>query len=163
LEGDREGLSRAPRESQSDRCAVSVESVASGLNSCSSTGVSNVSAAYLEDLLKLPNVIVPAVNQVERHPSVSFLESALSSETHVLIRSCLATEVLAGCEKAGIVVTAYSPLGSDESPLLKNDVVIRIAEKYDITPANVLVSFQVNTPNVNGEEHLQATDHMLIR
>jgi glycerol 2-dehydrogenase (NADP+) len=94
-------------------------------------GVSNVSAAYLEDLLKLPNVTVPAVNQVERHPS------------------CLATEVLAGCEKAGIVVTAYSPLGSDESPLLKNDVVIRIAEKYDITPANVLVSFQVNTPNVN--------------
>ncbi|KAI0282806.1 Aldo/keto reductase [Russula aff. rugulosa BPL654] len=95
-----------------------------------SIGVSNVSAAYLGDLLKLPNVIVPAVNQIERHPS------------------CLEEEALAACEKAGIVVTAYSPLGSDQSPLLKNDVVLRIAEKYKITPANVLISFQVNTPNV---------------
>ncbi|KAF8483809.1 Aldo/keto reductase [Russula ochroleuca] len=94
-------------------------------------GVSNVSAAYLKDLLALPDVIVPAVNQVERHPS------------------CLEEEVLAACEKAGIVITAYSPLGSDQSPLLKNDVVLRLAEKYNITPANVLVSFQVNTPNVN--------------
>jgi len=93
-------------------------------------GVSNVSAAYLGDLLKLPNVIVPAVNQVERHPS------------------CLEVDVLAACEKAGIVVTAYSPLGSDKSPLLKNDVVLRLAEKYNISPANVLISFQVNTPNV---------------
>jgi glycerol 2-dehydrogenase (NADP+) len=99
--------------------------------SCALTGVSNVSAAYLKDLLALPDVIVPAVNQVERHPS------------------CLEEEVLAACEKAGIVITAYSPLGSDQSPLLKNDVVLRLAEKYNITPANVLVSFQVNTPNVN--------------
>ncbi|KAI9508535.1 Aldo/keto reductase [Russula earlei] len=94
-------------------------------------GVSNVSAAYLEELLELPDVIVPAVNQVERHPS------------------CLAEDELAASEKAGIVVTAYSPLGSDKSPLLENDTVLRLAEKYKITPANVLISFQVNTPNVN--------------
>ena len=67
------------------------------------------------------------------------------------IRFCLQDDVLAACTKAGIVVTAYSPLGSDNSPLLTNDVVVGIAEKYNITPANVLVSFQVNTPNVNGE------------
>ncbi|KAF8270476.1 Aldo/keto reductase [Lactarius quietus] len=93
-------------------------------------GVSNVSVAYLEDLLKIATVI-PAVNQVERHPA------------------CLQDDVLAACTKAGIVFTAYSPLGSDKSPHLKNDVVIRIAEKYKVTPANVLVSLQVNTPNVN--------------
>jgi glycerol 2-dehydrogenase (NADP+) len=68
------------------------------------------------------------------------------------VSSCLEEDVLAACEKAGIVVTAYSPLGSDQSPLLKNDVVLRLAEKYNITPANVLISFQVNTPNVTGEE-----------
>ena len=45
-----------------------------------STGVSNVSAAYLGDLLKLPNVIVPAVNQVERHPCVQFFKTLPSSE-----------------------------------------------------------------------------------
>jgi diketogulonate reductase-like aldo/keto reductase len=31
------------------------------------TGVSNVSVAFLEDLLKIATVI-PAVNQIERHP-----------------------------------------------------------------------------------------------
>jgi glycerol 2-dehydrogenase (NADP+) len=72
-----------------------------------------------------------------------------------LVRACLETEVLAACDKAGIVITAYSPLGSDNSPLLKNDVVVRIADKYKITPANVLISFQVNTPNVNGKGHFQ--------
>jgi glycerol 2-dehydrogenase (NADP+) len=124
------------------------------LNSCAFAGVSNVSAAYLEDLLKLPEVIVPAVNQVERHPCVPSFETLPSSEAHVfwLVSACLEEEVLAACAKAGIVVTAYSPLGSDQSPLLKNGVVLRIAEKYNITPANVLISFQVNTPNVNGEE-----------
>ncbi|KAH9967780.1 Aldo/keto reductase [Lactifluus volemus] len=93
-------------------------------------GISNVSAAYLEDLLKVATV-VPAVNQIERHPS------------------CPGDDTLAACAKAGIVVTAYSPLGSDNSPLLTNDVVLRLAKKYDITPANVLISFQANTPNVN--------------
>jgi hypothetical protein len=44
-----------------------------------STGVSNVSAAYLGDLLKLPNVIVPAVNQVERHPCVQFFKNTSAS------------------------------------------------------------------------------------
>jgi hypothetical protein len=50
----------------------------SSLNGYASTrtGVSNVSAAYLGDLLKLPNVIVPAVNQVERHPCVQFFKNS---------------------------------------------------------------------------------------
>ncbi|KAI0251170.1 Aldo/keto reductase [Lactifluus subvellereus] len=93
-------------------------------------GVSNVSAAYLEDLLKVATV-VPAVNQIERHPS------------------CPEHDALAACTNAGIVVTAYSPLGSDNSPLLQNDVVLRLAERHNITPANVLISLQANTPNVN--------------
>ncbi|KAI9441674.1 Aldo/keto reductase [Lactarius indigo] len=71
-------------------------------------GVSNVSVAFLGDLLKVATV-VPAVNQVERHPS------------------CLQDDVLDACTKAGIVVTSYSPLGSDHSPLLENDIVLRIA------------------------------------
>ncbi len=79
----------------------------------------------------------------------------------VLVRSCLAEDALAASEKAGIVVTAYSPLGSEQSPLLKNDVVLRLAKKYNIAPANVLISFQVNTPNVNGEERLSGDIHSL--
>ncbi|EIM89119.1 Aldo/keto reductase [Stereum hirsutum FP-91666 SS1] len=93
-------------------------------------GVSNVSPAFLELLLKEATVI-PAVNQIERHPS------------------CLQTDVLEACKKNGIVVTAYSPLGSDNSPLHENAVIKKIADKYSVTPANVLISFQANTPNVN--------------
>jgi len=93
-------------------------------------GVSNVSVEFLQNLLKVATVI-PAVNQIERHPS------------------CLQDDVVALCKENGIVVTAYSPLGSDNSPLLTNEVVTSIAEKHHISPANVLISFQANTPNVN--------------
>jgi len=92
-------------------------------------GVSNFSVPYLERLLASTK-IVPAVNQIELHPS------------------CTQTEVVDFCTKKGIVITAYSPLGSDNSPLLKNEIVNRLAEKYKVQPANILVSLQANKPNV---------------
>lgn len=55
------------------------------------------------------------------------------------------------CTSKGIVLTAYSPLGSDNSPLLTNKVVTNLAEKYKVQPANILVSLQANRPNVTGE------------
>jgi len=92
-------------------------------------GVSNFSIDYLERLL--PEVtVVPAVNQIELHPS------------------CPQQAVVDYCTAKGIVLTAYSPLGSDNSPLLKNEVVKKLAEKYSVSPANILVSLQANRPNV---------------
>ncbi|KAF9004813.1 Aldo keto reductase [Cyathus striatus] len=90
-------------------------------------GVSNFSVEYLERLLKVVEV-VPAVNQIELHPS------------------CPQQDVVDYCRERGIVVTAYSPLGSDNSPLLQNDVVNKIAKKYNVTPANILISLQANRP-----------------
>ncbi|KAA1472476.1 Aldo/keto reductase [Dentipellis sp. KUC8613] len=92
-------------------------------------GVSNVSVEFLAPLLKEATVI-PAVNQIERHPS------------------CLQDDILAEAAKHGIAITAYSPLGSEGSPLHENPIVKRIAEKHGVTPANILVSLQANTPNV---------------
>jgi len=92
-------------------------------------GVSNFSVEFLERLLAVAEV-VPAVNQIEMHPS------------------CPSEDVLEFCRKKGIVVTAYSPLGSDNSPLLTNETVTKLAEKYNVTPANVLVSLQANKPGV---------------
>ncbi|KZP24997.1 Aldo/keto reductase [Athelia psychrophila] len=92
-------------------------------------GVSNFSVPYLERLLAVATV-VPAVNQIELHPS------------------CTQPEVVEFCTKKGIVLTAYSPLGSDNSPLLKNEVVNGLATKYGVQPANVLVSLQANKKNV---------------
>lgn len=116
----------------------------------SPVGVSNVSVAFLEELLKVATV-VPAVNQIERHPCVHILISIELSISEARDRSCLQNDVLAASAEKGIVVTAYSPLGSDNSPLLKNDVVISLAEKYKVSPANILVSFHANTPNVTGQ------------
>jgi len=92
-------------------------------------GVSNFSVPYLERLLASAKV-TPAVNQIELHPS------------------CTQAEVVEFCTQKGIVLTAYSPLGSDNSPLLKNEIVNKIAEKYSVQPANVLVSLQANKKNV---------------
>ncbi|KDQ50381.1 hypothetical protein JAAARDRAFT_42171 [Jaapia argillacea MUCL 33604] len=92
-------------------------------------GVSNFSVEFLERLLKEAKV-VPAVNQIELHPS------------------CPQQDVVDYCTSKGIVLTAYSPLGSDNSPLLQNPVVNKLAQNYGVQPANILISLQANKPNV---------------
>ena len=54
------------------------------------------------------------------------------------------------CRKHGISVTAYSPLGSDGAPLLKNPVVQKLSEKYGVAPSNILISLQANRPGLTG-------------
>lgn len=93
-------------------------------------GISNFSVKYLERLLANSN-IVPAVNQIELHPGLP------------------QQGLVDFCGSKGIAVTSYSPLGSDNSPLLANLVVKKIAEKHAVHPANVLISLQANRPGVN--------------
>ena len=57
-------------------------------------------------------------------------------------------DIVEECRKHGIVVTAYSPLGSDKAPLLENEVVKKIAEKHNVSPSNVLISLHANRPGV---------------
>jgi len=91
-------------------------------------GISNFSVDYLNRLL--PEVkVVPAVNQIEMHPSLPQFD------------------IQKLCKEKGIVLTAYCPLGSDDSPLLTNEVVVKIAEKYKVHPANILISVWANTEN----------------
>jgi len=90
-------------------------------------GISNFSVPYLERLLKEAKVI-PAINQIELHPSLQ------------------QKDVVEASEKAGILVTSYSPLGSDASPLLTNEVITKVASKYEVEPASVLISYQASQP-----------------
>ncbi|KAJ7598850.1 Aldo keto reductase [Mycena floridula] len=93
-------------------------------------GVSNVSVEFFQRLLAVATVI-PAVNQIELHPS------------------CPQQDVVDLCNEKGIALTAYSPLGSDNSPLLTNEIVVKIAAKYEVQPANILISLQANRHNVS--------------
>jgi glycerol 2-dehydrogenase (NADP+) len=91
-----------------------------------SIGVCNYSAHYLNVLLSDKRVkVVPAINQIENHPELP------------------QQEVVDLCREKGIHVTAYSPLGSTGSPLMKNPDIAKVAEKHGVQPANVLLSWHV--------------------
>ncbi|KZV64314.1 Aldo/keto reductase [Peniophora sp. CONT] len=92
-------------------------------------GISNFSVGNLERLEGSWRV-VPAVNQVEMHP---FLPQV---------------DVKEWCEKRGIHLTAYSPIGqpnegSSAPSLLKNELIVKLAEKYGVTTGQILLSWGV--------------------
>ncbi|EGO04066.1 hypothetical protein SERLA73DRAFT_175801 [Serpula lacrymans var. lacrymans S7.3] len=87
-----------------------------------SIGVSNFSQKKLEELLPKAE-IVPAVNQLELNiynPELKLVEYVKSK---------------------GIVVEAYSPLGSTNSPLLSDEIATQIANKHAIPVPDVLLGY----------------------
>ncbi|PSS12311.1 hypothetical protein M430DRAFT_144463 [Amorphotheca resinae ATCC 22711] len=87
-------------------------------------GVANYSLRYLEQLLPHATVI-PAVNQIENHPSLP------------------QQEIVDFCKAKGIHITAYSPLGSTGSPMFTAEPVVEVAKRRNITPASVLLSYHI--------------------
>ncbi|GAA6054895.1 hypothetical protein JCM3770_004272 [Rhodotorula araucariae] len=87
-------------------------------------GVSNFSVKNLEILLKTAKV-VPAVNQVEAHPY------------------CPQEPLRRYCGEKNIHLTAYSPVGQYDSPILKEPLVVKLAEKYRTPPGTILLSWGV--------------------
>lgn len=85
-------------------------------------GVANYSVRFLEQLLP-EATIVPAVNQIENHPSLP------------------QQEIVDFCQSKGIHITAYSPLGSSGSPMFKAEPVVEVAKKRNATPASILLSY----------------------
>ncbi|RCK63700.1 Glycerol 2-dehydrogenase (NADP(+)) [Candida viswanathii] len=91
-----------------------------------SVGVSNFDVVNLDKLLAAESTkLVPAVNQVELHPNLP---------QHKL---------LAYSKEKGIQLEAYSPLGSTGSPLLLNEVLVKIGEKYGVSSATILISWSI--------------------
>lgn len=104
-----------------------------------SIGVSNYSTQQIEELMKVAK-IAPAVNQVESTP---FLAQ---------------NKLKAVCDKYGIVLTAYSPLGQSSRPnkdgtwaphplrtaLFSNEAIKSIAEKHSKTVGQILLKFHTD-------------------
>lgn len=85
-------------------------------------GVSNFQITHLEKLLTHANVI-PVLNQVELHPKLSQIE----------LRNF--------CAKHAIKIQAWSPLM--QGKLLNHPTIVEIAEAHHITPAQVILRWDV--------------------
>jgi diketogulonate reductase-like aldo/keto reductase len=89
-----------------------------------SIGVSNFKPHHLDKLLESAEII-PAVNQIELHPNLPQQETREA------------------CDKHGIIVESYSPLGGSNSHLFDNQTLIDIGAKYDKTPAQVILRWHI--------------------
>ena len=87
-------------------------------------GVSNFTVFKMKKIINECK-IVPAALQIELHPLLP------------------QQELVDFCQNNGIIVEAYSPLGSIGAPLLKTDELIKIAEKYNVSTAAICISWQV--------------------
>lgn len=90
-------------------------------------GVSNFLPEHLDELLA-NSTIVPAVNQIEAHPS--FHQAALAQKSRDL----------------GMAVEAYSPLGQGKD--LSGEVVSELAHKYNATPAQIVLAWHLGLGNI---------------
>ncbi|RXM93228.1 Alcohol dehydrogenase [NADP(+)] A, partial [Acipenser ruthenus] len=95
-------------------------------------GLSNFNARQTNDILGISKH-KPVVNQVECHPHLT------------------QKELLTHCRARGIMLTAYSPLGSPDRPwaspeeprLLDDPQIVALARRYGKTPAQVIIRWQV--------------------
>lgn len=89
-----------------------------------SIGVSNFTAEHLQRVIDETGVI-PAINQVERHPYFNNLESVRANQQH------------------GILTQAWSPFGRESLNVLGDPVILELADKYDRDPGQIVIRWNL--------------------
>jgi diketogulonate reductase-like aldo/keto reductase len=105
-------------------------------------GVSNLDAGDMTELARVPNGGNCASNQVLYHLGSRGIE----------------WQLLPQCQKAKIMVMAYSPLG--QGPLLRKPPLKKIADKHGCDPAAIALAWVLRQPGVITIPKATSPDHM---
>lgn len=102
-------------------------------------GVSNFLEEHLDKIIDETGV-TPATNQIERHPYFNN------------------RELVQACHDRGILPEAWSPFGREINDVLENATIKEIAEKYDRTPAQIILNWNnhygvLNIPKSDKKQH----------
>ena len=105
-------------------------------------GVSNFKKHHLEKLMK-DSRLIPALNQIEIHPYY---------RDH---------EAIDFCKLHTIKIESYSPLGGAGSGLLEEGVIMEIAEKHAVSPAQVVIRWHIQNgfiaiPKATSKERIKS-------
>jgi diketogulonate reductase-like aldo/keto reductase len=108
-------------------------------NKIRSIGISNFMTHHVKELLQTANVL-PAINQIECHPYN------------------VDTKTIDYCEKHGISIQCYSPLG--QGSVLKDKVIQEIAQAHNKTTAQIILNWHLTcdrlvVTNSSSLEHIK--------
>jgi diketogulonate reductase-like aldo/keto reductase len=95
-------------------------------------GVSNLDVADMEELFRAPGGMNCAANQVLYHPNSRGIEY----------------DLIPWCEKSGVAIMAYSPLGHTTSRLLRSPALVAVAKRHGVTPAQAALAWGLRFPHV---------------
>jgi len=107
------------------------------LGSIRSIGLSNFNATQVDYIIDNAR-IKPVVNQIESNPH------------------CLNKRLIAHCQSRGLVVAAYSPLGTPGHPQFSSDSrlainepeILAVAQRHQRTPAQIMIRYQMQNGNI---------------
>ena len=88
-------------------------------------GVSNFAPDRLVDICLFGREVVPAVNQIETNPFNAQFK---------------AQEV---ADKYGVKISAWAPFGEGRKDMFTNETLVKIGEKYDKSPAQVILRWLI--------------------
>lgn len=113
-------------------------------------GVSNFSVAQL----------VEAQNSTKNKIVANQIEYNLIVRNHGVRTSNMESEIIPYCRQNGILVIAYRPLAGGVFPLLGDDFLGHLADKYQKTPSQLALNWLVGKPGIVTLIKSRQTEHL---